>query len=154
MDDVITILSAPAKRIDLTSSIVLMPPPTENGIVHCFAALLIVSNKPFVIGLFIFIIDHSPPISIAPTPKKRIFVFHIFQATSSILPSIGIKYVYIGIAIIQLITPPRNTSIPIFIPTIYPTPINAGDKSQAIPNIDVLILKIYSIDDFQNPRAW
>ena len=43
--------------------------------------------------------------------------------------------------------------MPIFNPIMYPTPINAGDKSQPNPIIDVLILKIYSIDEFQIPNA-
>ena len=44
---------------------------------------------PLNIGFISFIIDQNPPISIAPTPKNLILVFHICHEASTILPSVG-----------------------------------------------------------------
>ena len=40
-----------------------------------------------------------------------------------------------GIATAQDIKPPPTTKIPIFLPTIYPTEIKAGDKSEPMPKM-------------------
>ena len=43
--------------------------------------------------------------------------------------------------------PPANTRIAIFRPTIYPTDNSAGERSQPIPKIEPLNVRIPSIDD-------
>ena len=65
-------------------------------------------------GLISLMIDDKPPISIAPTPRNLILVFHIIQAAWVVSPSHPYILEYIGIAINHDIKPPVNTNIEIY----------------------------------------
>ena len=73
-----------------------------------------------------------PPTTIAPTPRYRICEVQIPQPVSiASCPApteMSLAMICQGIAIHQLMTPPANTKNEMRSPTIYPTPINAGDK--------------------------
>ena len=91
---------------------------------------------PSFSGFKSFSNDHTPPTTIAPTPRYLILVVQISKAAVNGSPSKPTTAEYIGIANPQEINPPAKTKMPIFLPTIYPTEIRAGERSLPIPKIE------------------